>query len=285
MTNPGSNRIIVVLSLPRSGSSAIAGALHRMGVDMGEGHLQPPDLANPRGYYEDMRWNAIHKAVTGIRYGMREPAGLSQKHWQSYAHLVRICSRKPVWGIKSPRLCFVLHLLLPILQDACDVRLVRVRRDWEANMASLRWHSELAYRGRFKMTDDEAEVLLTEWQAALERRLEEFDGPVFEVNYDDLVNDPAATLTELETFCFKGMKKLSAGIERAVDWIDPSLRHEQGEPEPDLGPEAAIEIELGTGDTDGGDYDEDTDSDPQPETGDQDDAEGNGDSGEPERKG
>ena len=41
-----SSRAIVVLALPRSGGSATAGALHEMGVDLGEGHLQPPDPLN-----------------------------------------------------------------------------------------------------------------------------------------------------------------------------------------------------------------------------------------------
>jgi len=274
------SRCVVILSLPRSGSSAVAGALLRMGVDLGEGFLQPADRANPRGYYEDMRWSAINKTMAGTRYGVREPAGLSQRHRQNYAHLVRICSRKPVWGIKSPRLCFVLHLILPMLESASDVRLVRVRRDWKANVASFKRHSEVAYNGRFKMTDDEAEALLSEWEAALERRLEGFSGPVFEVDYDDLVGDPVSVLTELETFCFKGIKRLSAGIKGAVTWIDPLLRHEYEDTTADAEPEVSSG-NIAEGDEDGH---EDTDSDTEPEASGGDSAEGSGNGGSPKRR-
>lgn len=300
------SRAIVVLALPRSGSSALAGALHRLGVDFGEGYLQPPDQSNPRGYYEETRWNAIHKGMTGVRYGTKEPAELPRRHRQSYARLVRFCSRKPIWGIKSPRLCFVLHLILPILQDSCEVRLIYAHRDWEANVASLKQHSEVAYRGRFKMTDDEAEVKLSEWQAALERRLEEFDGPVYEVSYSDLVDDPVTTLAGLEAFCFEGMEEFSAGIEGAADWIDPSLRHHEDaelvteikatDAAVELASEAALDLTTiaGTG-QDGRvlirdvkaylERHEDTDTDVESATGGEDDTASGSDGGDPERRG
>lgn len=300
------SRAVVILSLPRSGSSAIAGALHRMGIDMGEGHLQLPDQANLHGYYEDVRWSIIHQAVTGTHYVIREPAGLPQRHQRSYGRVLRTCAQKPLWGMKSPRLCFVLHLILPMLESASDVRLVHVRRDWRANVASLKQHSEAAYRGRFKMTDDEAEALLSEWEVALERRLEGFGGPVFEVDYDDLVGDPVGVLTELEAFCFEGIKRLSAGIEEAVAWIDPLLRHEYEDTELaatvdatnkafELALEAGVDLTriVGTG-QDGrlliGDVRrylesrEDTDSDPEPDASSGNSAEGSGNGGNPERR-
>lgn len=252
------SRCVVILGLPRSGSSALAGALHKMGVDMGKGHLQPPDLLNSRGYYEDTRWNTIHKVIVGLRYSTKEPDTLPDRYRRSYGRLASMCSYKPIWGMKSPRLCFVLHLILPILRDSCEVRVVHVRRDWEANVASLKRHSEVAYRGRFKMSDDEAEAKLSEWQAALERRLEEFGGPVYEVNYSDLVDEPVTTLMGLEAFCFEGMEEFSSGIEGAADWTDPSLRHEREEAEleaevdatdaaVELAPKAGLDITTITG--------------------------------------
>ncbi len=58
----------MVLSTLRSGSSCVAGALHRLGVDMGAGHFQPADTNNQAGYYEDLRWQAVTKEITGGRY-------------------------------------------------------------------------------------------------------------------------------------------------------------------------------------------------------------------------
>jgi len=180
-------------------------------------------------------------------------------------------------------------------KNGCDVRIVHVRRDWEANVASLKRHSEVAYRGKYRMTDEEAEAKLSEWQAALERRLGEFDGPVLEVDYDELVNDPIPVLQDLEVFCFEGIEEFSTGIEGAVAWIDPSLRHQTVD-----ATNEAIELALET-DVDittvagTGQYGRiligdvrlhiaDTNANAEPPTGSGDDAEGSGDGGDPEHR-
>lgn len=258
MTN---SRCVVVLALPRSGSSCVAGALHRLGVDLGEGFLQPADESNARGYFEDMRWGSVNKALAGRYYTINEPSWLPDRARKSYMSVLRTCLNKPIWGMKSPRLCQVLHLILPMLEGVCDVRLVHVCRDWDTNVASLQQHSETAYRGRLRMTRDEAEALLLKWQAALERQLAGFGGPILEVSYDDLIDGPVSELKKLESFCFEGIMKLSAGVEDAEAWLSPLLRHHVNED---------------------GDENEDPDSDDEPEAGGEDGAAGDGDGGDPE---
>ena len=74
----------MVLGAPRSGTSAVAGALHQMGVNMGAGHLQRGNRWNERGYYEDLRWQKLNKQVTGERYGHNQPAVISQRQAAQY---------------------------------------------------------------------------------------------------------------------------------------------------------------------------------------------------------
>ena len=49
---------VVVLGTMRSGSSAVAGALHKAGISMGK-FLMPGNEFNERGYYEDEEFYAL----------------------------------------------------------------------------------------------------------------------------------------------------------------------------------------------------------------------------------
>ena len=50
---------IVVLGMHRSGTSAMAGVLQRLGVDLGS-RLTPGDADNPKGYWEHTELVDIH---------------------------------------------------------------------------------------------------------------------------------------------------------------------------------------------------------------------------------
>lgn len=82
------SRCVCVLSLPRSGSSTVAGMLHRLGVDMGTGHFQGHDDNNPRGYYEDLRFQELAKSLSGERYGTRKPAVIPEQTQRKYSALI-----------------------------------------------------------------------------------------------------------------------------------------------------------------------------------------------------
>jgi len=222
------SRCIVVLSVPRSGSSCVAGLLHRLGVDMGTGHLQPPDALNPRGYYEDCRWKRINNAIVGRRYEVKEIARIGEPYTRQYQALIQQRSKLPVWGFKDPRACFILQHIIPLLKVAhVETRIVAVERDRSAVLMSLIRHSRLAYRGRFEMSEDEARALLDEWQAAYERRLEETSAPIFYVNYDELLHEPTARAGALTAFCFSGLDHVPSEeqITSALEWLAPELNH------------------------------------------------------------
>ena len=53
---------IIVLGAPRSGTSAVAGILHNLGVFMAKHFGDLPDKDNPRGYYEDRDFIDLHTA-------------------------------------------------------------------------------------------------------------------------------------------------------------------------------------------------------------------------------
>ena len=53
---------LFVLGMHRSGTSALTGLLHRLGVVLGE-HLLPASEDNPRGYWENADIVAVHERL------------------------------------------------------------------------------------------------------------------------------------------------------------------------------------------------------------------------------
>jgi hypothetical protein len=54
MSLPEHNRLVVVLGMHRSGTSAVTRALTALGVDLGERLMPPVEGQNPKGYFEDI---------------------------------------------------------------------------------------------------------------------------------------------------------------------------------------------------------------------------------------
>lgn len=215
-------RAVLVLSVPRAGSSAVAGVLHHLGVDMGQGHLQKGNEWNQRGYYEDERWVRLDKQVTGDWYGHRQPASISARQAAQYQALAELCDVKPLWGVKNPRLCFTAQFVWPYLED---VRAVAVMRNPMASALSLTRHSERAYGGRHRMPLTRAVELRDLWAEAMEARLREFPGPTLRVYYEELLERPRGLVKDLAAFAFDGLRWLLPDMDAAVAFVDPRLRH------------------------------------------------------------
>lgn len=216
----------LVCGVPRSGTSCVAGVLHKIGCDMGRYHFQPPDWANPRGYYEDMRWRLATQRITGKGYSLKA-AGIERIDKQQktlYRALAKECARKPLWGIKDPWLCFVARFIWPILREqGVEVRMIITQRPREASVASVAKHLKRTYHGK-----GDAERIIDTWQAGLDRQLEIWQGPTHVVDYDRLVADPDTVIRELAQFVFLDADVLPRNIEQAAQWVTPKLNHHKG---------------------------------------------------------
>lgn len=111
---------LVVLGMHRSGTSALTGMLHRLGVALGE-HLMPATDDNPRGYWEHVDIVAAHErlmAALGRAWDDIRPlpAGFERDAPAQAAlrELLAIAARDfagtPLWGLKDPRLCRLMPL-------------------------------------------------------------------------------------------------------------------------------------------------------------------------------
>lgn len=116
---------VFVVGTGRSGTSTIARLLHeRLNVSMG-GRFRAVDDQNPDGYYEDLDFKeANEKALNGK---MRVPVFV-----ETIEHLAS--QRTGKWGLKDPRLCYLLGFYLRLMPDAV---VIRTRRELSAVAESL----------------------------------------------------------------------------------------------------------------------------------------------------
>ena len=121
----GGSTALVVLGMHRSGTSALTGMLHRLGVALGE-HLMPATNDNPRGYWEHADIVKVHeRLMSALGWGWEDirslPTGFenSAAGEIAQAELTALLHRDfagvPLWGLKDPRLCRLMPLWAPLL--------------------------------------------------------------------------------------------------------------------------------------------------------------------------
>lgn len=127
-TKTPASTCILVLGMHRSGTSAVAGALARCGVEVGDRLIEAaPD--NPRGYFENvdtvlanermldalgMSWDDVRRLPGG--WLRQEAAARGAKDIRE--HVLPTFSAAGVWALKDPRMCRLLPLWLRELQRA-----------------------------------------------------------------------------------------------------------------------------------------------------------------------
>jgi O-antigen biosynthesis protein len=146
---------LVVLGMHRSGTSALAGMLHHLGVDFGH-RLMPASPDNPRGYWEHRDLVAVNDrllAELGCRWDMVRPmpsgwldAAAARRASQLVeSMLLRDFAGASLWGIKDPRLCRLLPLWTAVLDRlGVAARFVLALRHPDEVAASLAARDQLS---------------------------------------------------------------------------------------------------------------------------------------------
>lgn len=216
----------LVVGVPRSGTSCVAGILHKMGVDMGRGHFQKADAFNRRGYFEDLRWRRTTQRVTGRGYDLRAADPdftVGKKQRRLWRKLAKDYAQKPLWGIKDTWMPFVGRWIIPILEgQGVTVRMIVTERDRAASVASVAKHLKKSYRGKYPYG---AERIIDEWTEALERTVIGFQGRTLRISYESLVRDPRLVIPTLGAFVYVDKNMWSYHLGMLAEWVTPSLKH------------------------------------------------------------
>src|SRR5579875_411470 len=118
---------VIVMGMHRSGTSALAGMLHHLGVELG-GRLMQASPDNPRGYWEHLDVVAVTHNVMAkfgrgwddirpLPPGYQEAALGHEARRQLSAILLRDFAGVGLWGLKDPRLCRLTALLHPVFGE------------------------------------------------------------------------------------------------------------------------------------------------------------------------
>ena len=199
---------VTVIGPHRRGTSAVAGILYHLGIHMGD-DLIGPGLGNPTGHFEDCQFVELHNKIIG---NWKDPQVNFEPHREAYTALIRERERQhEIWGVKDPRMCFVLPYFAEI---AHDVRVISVGRDSDSCAASL-----VARGGH---TLDEARRITSRYLTQLWGQCWEFPGPMLSVRYEYLVDCPEGVVVSIAAFV--GLEP----ADEAVAFIDPSLCHHRG---------------------------------------------------------
>ena len=140
----------------RSGTSAIAGVLNLLGVNLGS-NLYPPQPHNPLGLWEHREIIETHEELFGLFgrpwFDYLEP--LPESWWQDpkirpikekLSEVVkRDFSNSSIWGIKDPRLCRLLPLWHSIFREVqCNPRCIHIIRNPLEVQTSLKKRNNLS---------------------------------------------------------------------------------------------------------------------------------------------
>ncbi|AGW15243.1 sulfotransferase family protein, partial [Megalodesulfovibrio gigas] len=219
---------LLVLSMHRSGASALAGCLHLLGFNLGPS-LKPADENNEQGYWENEDLVLIHEILLrqlGCSWDMigSQPAGWleSAAGHKARQNLQALLERSfppgTPWAVKDPLLCPLMPLWTSVLEQRGErpglIVLVRHPEEVAASLARrdkmdirkglLLW---LAYnREAFAACRDRPHVVIT---------------------YDQLLADPIGVLANIEKrLCITFPKTLRETCSSILSLVRTDLKHE-----------------------------------------------------------
>ncbi len=218
-TTDAANRQLLVLGMHRSGTSAVTGALARMGVHVGdEEQLTPTNWENPLGFFERREARRICDAllhasgadwwkVSAFNADNADPKEVRDQR-KPIAELVASLDAHGHWALKEPRLC----LLAPIFKGALvrPLAVIVMRHPLEIARS-------LRHRNGFP-----ARAGLALWEAYMTAALRHglAMDHVF-ADYDALVRDPEAALgrlaADLEALGVSGLDAAAGGNAISAD--------------------------------------------------------------------
>ncbi len=142
---------IFILGMHRSGTSLLASLVEVLGIDVGD-ELYPPDVNNPRGYFEDracvdiqerilhtlgLPWHEEKGMLPLPDYWWRQPAILPLIGELDAWLQTRIRSGQPIWALKDPRTTRFLPMWNELLgRNGIRLNCVLAVREPEAVVAS-----------------------------------------------------------------------------------------------------------------------------------------------------
>ena len=206
---PAESLCILVLGVHGSGTSAVAGALCHLGVDMGE-YLFGPGPGNPKGHFEDVEFRIL---LYHWRQ-RREPEVLQG----IVDFLERRYANASLWGIKEPGMIEVVGEL----GDYLSQRAYRVICTTRATQACVRSCGEKwPHRSAEEVYEIHARL-----RTQIRVFLETHEPPTLIVDFNALTEHPRAEVIRIQQFIQPSLERTcESTLNAAIEFISPELNH------------------------------------------------------------
>jgi len=206
------SRCVVVLGIQGSGTSAVAGILHHLGISMGKRTTSGGVSVNSKGHFEDIqmrRW---------LNNTEKNESNIDIHNENVFQYLKDRRSEEKMWGIKEPRLCSKLDL---IHRHLGDYRVICTER---SPIACARSHA-------IKSENDDITAIYAMQHTLKECRnfmLEYMKPQALWVNFNNLTDRPEFYVRRIANFSFQGKEQPSEEqIQKAISFVDPSMNHKR----------------------------------------------------------
>jgi hypothetical protein len=218
---------LVMLGMHRSGTSALAGLMNLLGVDLG-GNLMRPAADNPKGFWEHFQIAGAHADLLGAIGSWFDdylplPDGWEKKsevEWfRDYLRnlLKKEFVGKPLWGFKDPRACRMLALWDELLGEiAVEPRYVLMVRHPDEVAVSMWTRDRYPYN----------QSLLLMLSHMLEAERHTRGRPRVVVTFDQLMADWRRQVWKIGTALGLQWPRSPDSVAGQVGhFLDPALRH------------------------------------------------------------
>jgi hypothetical protein len=227
--NSSHARLVVVLGMHRSGTSALTRGLELLGVCLGD-DLHPPGFDNPKGFWEDRSIIDINERLLNLQSSahdrmafawrdLRGESSLDQLKLEATQLLTRqLEHNNGLWGFKDPRTCRLLTFWQEIFRTIdCEVGFVIALRNPVSVAASLLQRNGIA-----------AEKAYVLWlQHLIPAVLHTNGSKRVVVDFDNLIDAPFSQLARIAASLALPMPQANSPsiAQYENDFLDPRLRH------------------------------------------------------------
>ncbi|MFC4768603.1 sulfotransferase family protein [Effusibacillus consociatus] len=184
--------------------------------------LIPPDLGNPKGYFENARfWRLNHQILHSIGSSWTNPPDReiirTFRFPEDNIRTVLSSQVKSIWGLKHPLTVLSFEILRPHLEEVSDITYVFVHRPFEDSVRSLSF--------RDNISKNEATQILTPYFKNLNyyrNELAQENQDIIDVHYDTLLENPESFVTE----CNRRIgQQPDHNLDVVKSFLDQKLKH------------------------------------------------------------
>ncbi|MCP4746809.1 MAG: hypothetical protein GY874_11825, partial [Desulfobacteraceae bacterium] len=228
-------KIVFALGMHRSGTSALMAGLNKIGVDIGQiNNLS--NIENEKGYFEnfeitnfnDRLLNYLGSSWDNLAFGKQVDYTL-EKFTQPIATakslLDKYYSQKKIWGLKDPRLCFLLPFWQHVIKkyQLGEIYYVHIFRNPLEVAESL--HKNFEQNPKANLAGKYKSYALKLWRSYYFQALRNVDNDRNIVLYfEDIIKDPKFELKRCADFLTLEYCDQKAE-EYKNDFLDTKLKH------------------------------------------------------------